>query len=51
MIADHPSFHLKPGTTPLLVSLPHCGELIPDDDEAASRLGRGGVVVCADHDR
>jgi len=31
MIADHPSFHLKPGTTPLLVSLPHCGELIPDE--------------------
>jgi N-formylglutamate deformylase len=29
MIADHPSFHLTPGTTPLLVSLPHCGELIP----------------------
>ena len=29
MIADHPSFHLKPGSTPLLVSLPHCGELIP----------------------
>jgi N-formylglutamate deformylase len=31
MIADHPSFHLTPGTTPLLVSLPHCGELIPDE--------------------
>jgi N-formylglutamate deformylase len=31
MIADHPAFHLKPGTTPLLVSLPHCGEMIPDD--------------------
>ena len=31
MIADHPSFHLRPGTTPLLVSLPHCGELIPDE--------------------
>ena len=31
MIADHPSFHLKPGTSPLLVSLPHCGELIPDE--------------------
>ena len=31
MIADHPSFHLKPGTTPLLVSLPHCGELIPPE--------------------
>jgi N-formylglutamate deformylase len=31
MIPDHPSFHLKPGTTPLLVSLPHCGELIPDE--------------------
>jgi N-formylglutamate deformylase len=31
MIADHPSFHLIAGTTPLLVSLPHCGELIPDE--------------------
>jgi N-formylglutamate deformylase len=31
MIADHPSFHLRPGTTPLLVSLPHCGEMIPDE--------------------
>ena len=31
MIADHPAFHLKPVTTPLLVSLPHCGELIPPE--------------------
>ena len=31
MIADHPCFHLKPGTTPLLVSLPHCGEQIPTE--------------------
>jgi N-formylglutamate deformylase len=31
MIADHPSFHLRPGTAPLLVSLPHSGELIPDE--------------------
>jgi N-formylglutamate deformylase len=31
MTADHPSFHLKPGTTPLLVSLPHCGEMIPEE--------------------
>jgi N-formylglutamate deformylase len=31
MIADHPAFRLQPGTAPLLVSLPHCGELIPDD--------------------
>jgi N-formylglutamate deformylase len=29
MIADHPAFHLRPGTTPLIVSLPHCGEMIP----------------------
>ena len=31
MTTDHPSFHLRRGTTPLLVSLPHCGELIPDE--------------------
>ena len=31
MTADHPSFHLQRGTTPLLVSLPHCGEHIPDE--------------------
>jgi N-formylglutamate deformylase len=37
MIADHPSFHLRPGTTPLLVSLPHCGEMIPDDLRARYR--------------
>jgi N-formylglutamate deformylase len=31
MIADTPSFHLEPGTTPLLVSLPHCGEFVPGE--------------------
>jgi N-formylglutamate deformylase len=31
MTADHPAFHLTRGTTPLLVSLPHCGERIPDE--------------------
>ncbi|MGN6528838.1 MAG: N-formylglutamate deformylase [Burkholderiaceae bacterium] len=30
-MTDHPAFHLTRGTTPLLVSLPHSGELIPDD--------------------
>jgi N-formylglutamate deformylase len=31
MTVDPSPFHLTPGTTPLLVSLPHCGELIPDE--------------------
>ncbi len=31
MNLTHPAFHLRPGTTPLLVSIPHCGELIPDE--------------------
>jgi len=35
MTTDHPSFHLRRGTTPLLVSLPHCGELIPEACRAA----------------
>ena len=30
MTASHPAFELVRGTTPLLVSLPHSGELIPD---------------------
>jgi len=35
--ADHASFALKRGTAPLLLSLPHCGELIPDTLRARFR--------------
>ncbi len=31
MTADHSAFQFSRGTVPLLVSLPHCGELIPDE--------------------
>ena len=30
MRTDPAAFHLQPGDTPLLVSLPHCGEFIPE---------------------